>query len=227
MTVTEAFRDAESLAEFANLDPANENAVAYFRNNYPGFAPAEWWDYPYRIDGTRVLRYEDVIQIPESDPNFKTKIKTKIVQQWQHAQDQIRRAWKAKFNFKNVSELSDLLKLIFDVDRPGQVWNSSQVLAPNGTIYELNSRLYGYHKALLYLHEHPQQAKICGNPECRKYFMTAHGKRDFCLYPDERGETCSQKQIAKQHLEWWRTKGEAQRKAKKKQKAKMKQKRKA
>ena len=168
-----------------------------------------------------MLRYEDVINIIATDPNFKEKIENKIVQQWQHAQEQIKWAWKAKFKFKNVSALSDLLKLVFYVDRPGLVWNSSQVLLPNGTIYDLNSPLYSFHKAVLYLHEHPKQAKIC--EECGKYFVTARGKRKFCLYPDERGETCSQKQIAEQHIEWWRTKGDKQRKAK--QKAKQKRRR--
>jgi len=157
----------------------------------------------------RVLRYEDVIKIAKNDPDFKSKIENKVMQQWQDAQDYIQKVWKAEFKL-NASGVSDLLKLVFYVDRPGLVWNSSQVLLPNGTIYELNTKLYSFHKAVLYLHQHPRQAKICA--ECGKYFVTAHGKREFCLYPDSRGETCSQKRISEQHLNWWRTHGDKQRK---------------
>jgi hypothetical protein len=212
LRATDTFRDAEALAEFANLDPADANAFTYFRNNYPNFAPAEWWDYLYRRDGARVLRYEDVIHIAATDPNFKEKIENKIVQQWQHAQEQIQWAWKAKFKFTIVSALPDLLKLVFYVDRPGLVWNSSQVLLPNGTIYDLNSPVCSFHKAVLYLHEHPNQAKIC--EECGKFFVTAAGKRSMCLYPNARGETCSQRRINQQHLQWWNEVGNKRRKAK-------------
>lgn len=220
MRATDTFRDAEALAEFANLDQANSATVTYFRHNYPDFAPPEWWDYPYRIDGSRVLHYEDVIKITKDDPNLERKLKSKIVQQWHHAQEQIQRTWKAEFKLIHAADISDLLKLVFDVDRPGLVWNSSQVLTPNGIIYELKTKLYSFHKAVLYLYEHPRQAKIC--EQCGKYFVTARGKRTLCLFPDIYGETCSQKRINEQHLNWWRTKGDKQRKAKKK---KQKQKR--
>ncbi len=200
--VTEAFRSAEALADFANLDPADSASVVYFRNNYPEFAPGEWWDYLYRINGAKVLRYDDVIRIPKDDPNFRTKIESKVVLQWREAQEQIRQAWSAKFKFKTVSEFSDLLKLVFYVDRPGLVWNSSQVLLPNGTVYDLHSRVYEFHRALLYLQQHPRQAKICAN--CRKYFVHVHGKREYCLFPDSRGETCSQKRINESHSKWGR-----------------------
>lgn len=209
--VTETFRDAETLAEFANLEPTDSAAVAYFRNNYPDFAPKEWWDYPYLIDGMRVLRHDDVIKIAKSDPKFKTKIENKLVQQWQHAQEQIQRAWKAGFKFKNISEV-EILKLVFCVDRPGLAWNSSQLLLPDGTVYELNTKLYSFHKAVLYLHQHPRQAKIC--KKCRKYFVHVHGKRKFCEYPDPRGETCRHKNDNKRRLDYYYETGKKKRQAK-------------
>ena len=211
MKVTEAFRDAEALADFANLDPTDSASVAYFKNNYPDFAPSKWWNYIYRSDGMRGLRYEDVLKISKSDPNFKSKMESKILSQWQHTQDFVQLVWKAGFKL-NASGVSDLLKLVFYVDSPGLVWNSSQVLLPNGTIYELNTKLYSFHKAVLYLHQHPRQAKICA--ECGKYFVHVHGKRELCLFPDSRGETCAQKRINEGKREWWHTKGNKQRKAK-------------
>jgi hypothetical protein len=214
--VTEAFRDAETLAVFANLDPANlspldSKNVANFRNNYPDFAPSEWWDYLHRIDGNQVLRYEDVIKIDRSDPNYESKIASKILKQWQHTQNEIQKVWEVGFKL-NSSAISDLLKLVFYVDRPGLVWNSSQVLLPDGTVYELNTKLYSFHKAVLYLHQHPQQAKRC--KECRKYFVHIHGKREFCEYPDSRGETCRHKNDNKRRLDYYYTAGRKKRQAK-------------
>jgi hypothetical protein len=198
-----------------NLNSANPASVTYFRNNYPDFAPSEWWDYLYRIDGTRVLRYEDVIAADKNDPDYESKIKSKVVQQWQHTRNEIRKAWETGFKFKNISDVSDLLKLVFFVDRPGLIWNSSVILS-NGGFVELNTKLYDFHKAVLYLHQHPRQAKIC--EECGKYFVHAHGKRTLCLYPDSRGETCGQKRINRDKLKWWYERGNKQRKAKSKRK---------
>ena len=196
-------------------ETADSAAVEYFRNNYPDFAPSEWWDYLYRRDGTRVFRAEDVIKADTNDPDWKRKLESKAVKQWQYAQDEIRKAWKAGFKFKNASELSDLLKLVFYVDRPGLMWNSSVILS-NGGFLELNTKFYDFHKAVLYLHEHPRQAKICA--ECEKYFVHARGKRTLCLFPDSRGETCGQKRINRDRLKWWHKKGDKRRKAERKRK---------
>ena len=190
--------------------------MAYFRNNYPDFAPSEWWDYLYRTDGTRVFRAEDVIKIDKSDPDWESKIESKVVKQWQETQNEIQKAWRAEFKLESAAEVSNLLKLVFYMDRPGLPWNSSQILAPDGTIYELNTKLHSFHKAVLYLQEHPRQAKIC--EECGKYFVHVHGKRTLCLYPDSRSETCGQKRINRDKLKWWNERGNKQRKAKSKRK---------
>ena len=219
MKVTEAFRDAETLAVFANLDPANLNPldsanVANFRNNYPDFAPSAWWDYLYRIDGARMIRAEDIDKI-KNGPNYKTKL-VKLgegLKQWQYAQDHIQKVWEARFKL-NASAISDLLKLVFYVDRPGLAWNSSQVLLPDGTVYELNTKLYSFHEAVLYLHQHPQQAKRCKDKKCRKYFVHVHGKREFCEYRDARGETCRHKNDNKRRLDYYYTAGRKKRQAK-------------
>lgn len=219
MKVTEAFRDAGALAIFANLDPANLDSldsanVANFRNNYPDFAPSEWWDYPCRIDGLgRVIRAEDLDKIRDKS-DYKTKLLklSEGLKQWQYAQDHIQKVWKAGFKL-NASGISDILKLVFYVDRPGLVWNSSQVLLPDGTIYELNTKLYDFHKAVLYLQQHPKHAKICKNKKCRKYFVHVHGKREFCEYPDSRGETCRYKNDNERRLDYYYETGKEKRQA--------------
>lgn len=186
---------AGALAEFANLQPTG---VASFRARYPDFAPAEWWDYFYMMDGMRVLRAEDVIKLSPNDPNLTRNIENKVVRQWQHTQQEIRRAWKAEFKFKNASEISGLLKSVFCVDRPGLLWNSSQVMLPNGTIFELNSKLYQFHKAVLYLHQHPWRAKVC--QQCRKRFVADHASRKYCSV----ASNCSAQVIKDAHLKWGR-----------------------
>jgi hypothetical protein len=219
MKVTDALRAADALADFANLDPANvdptdSKSVIYFKNNYPDFAPAEWWDYPYRIDGARVLRYEDVIKVPKEDPNFESKINKIIVQQWQYTREEIQKAWKTQFTFDSVPEVANLLKLVFYFERPGIVWNS-QLLLPDGTIHEINTKLYSFHKAVLYLHgDNRWRAKIC--EKCGKVFAARAPKRKYCLFPDSRGETCSGKAINQSKLDYYYTKGKQKRQTKRK-----------
>lgn len=218
MAITEAFRDAETLAAFANLDPESPDQldsanVANFRNNYPDFAPSEWWEYLNRIEGTRVIRAEDIDKI-KNDPHFKIKLRKlrEGLKQWQYTQDHIQKVWQAGFKL-NASEVSALLKLVFYVDRPGQLWNSSQVLLPDGTVYELsNTKLYSFHKAVLYLLQNPRQAKRC--KKCRKYFVHGRGKRDYCEYPDSRGVTCRYKNDNKRRLDYYYATGKKKRQAK-------------
>jgi hypothetical protein len=215
--VTESFRDAEALAAFANLDLANLDPldsanVTNFRNNYPNFAPSEWWDYPARGEGARVILADDIDKI-RNDPNFKSKLDelSKGVPQWRYAQDYIQQVWKAGFNLLNASGVSDLLNLVFYTDRSDLIWNSSQVLSPNGIVYVLNTKLYDFHKAVLYLQQHPKQAKMCKNKKCRKYFVHVHGKREFCEYPDTRGETCRHKNDNKRRLDYYYETGKKKR----------------
>lgn len=159
--------------------------------------------------------------------------------QWHHAQEQVRKAWKAQFTFPaaverarngrsrklgvtvsppEVEDLSDLLKLVFQADSGNRLWNSSQLLLPDGTIHEIKTPVpYGFHKALLYLHQHPNRAKIC--KLCGKYFVTAHGKRDFCEYKDERGESCRQKNDKTRKLDYYYETAKEVRQAKRKKKS--------
>ena len=226
MKATATFRDAEALATFANLDPENADAVAYFRNNYPNFAPVEWWDYKYNeYSLCSTLTEAELEKDPSTWEDTKPAgvLEEAPVFMWQVTQDEIQRLWKNHFQFESVFWLTALLKHVF-VAPPDLIWNQDHLYLPDYMFQELLAdKTYSFHTAVLYLNDHPKQAKIC--KECGKYFVTAHGKRAFCLYPDERGETCSQKQIAKQHLEWWRNHGEKQRKAKQKQKQKQRQKR--
>lgn len=207
MRATDTFRDAEALAEFANLDPTDANAVEYFRNNYPNFAPVEWWNYKYN-------EFTLVQTSAADDLNLTGGIEESPARMWQVTQEEIQRAWENQFQFETVFGLTQLLKCVF-VAPPETVWTQEYMHFSDGMFDELiGAKTYSFHTAVLYLHAHPKQAKQC--EKCGKYFVTVAGKRTMCIYPDADGDTCSQKQIREQHLKWWETVGAKQRKAKQK-----------
>ena|ERR1700734_2853552 len=88
---------------------------------------------------------------------------------------------------------------------------------PDGTFYELDTKLYSFHKAVLYLLQHPKQAKRC--KKCRKYFMHVHGMREYCEYLDSRGERCREESDKKRKRVYYHTTGKKKRQAKKKRKS--------
>lgn len=216
LKVSEGFRAAEVLADFVNLNPADSAAVAYFRNNYPDFAPSEWWDYQFE-DAEIIAR---VHPLPGSNLNpadYGARINFPLESIWQDAQDEIWRAWSHQFQFESVLELTQLLKQVF-VAPTEMVFSMSHLSLSDGELYELSTpKAYTFHKAVLYLHQHPNQAKIC--EECKKCFVSVHGKRTLCLFPDARGETCGQKRINRDKLKWWHERGNKQRQAKSKRKS--------
>jgi hypothetical protein len=195
----EGFQDAEALADFANLNPKDAASVSYFRNNYPDFTPAEWWDYQ-----TESLELHHV------------EIKKHIISVWQNTQQQIRRVWRNHFKLKSVFYLTDLLKMVSDAPS-GIALNECYVYLPDGTVQELStSKMYLFHKAILYLHSNPWRAKVCPEKKggCGKYFVANHPKRDFCEYPDARGETCRHKDDKRRKLEYYYAMGKKKRRAK-------------
>ena len=198
-----------------NLNSADSAAAAYFRNNYPDFAPSEWWDYQFE-EAELIARASP---LPGSDLNpadCGAILDKSLVPFWQSTQDEVQRAWSYQFQFESVFSLTGMLKAVF-VAPSEMVLNESYLYLPDGELYELGGpKAYTFHKAVLYLHQHPKQAKIC--EECGKYFVSVHGKRTLCLYPDDRGETCGQKRINRDRLKWWHEKGDKQRKAKSKRK---------
>ena len=127
LKVSEGFRAAEVLADFVNLNPADSAGVAYFRRNWPDFAPSEWWDYLYRIDGTRVFRAEDVIKVDRSEPNWESKLESKAVKQWQEAQHEIQKVMEGQdSSLKMPQKFPTSLNWCSTWTSPGVPWNSSQ-----------------------------------------------------------------------------------------------------
>ena len=218
LKVSEQFRDAEALAEFANLNSTDSAEVGYFRNNYPDFAPAEWWEYKY--EGMEIVP----AVMPWGDSPINPAEQGALIDDspvlcWTDLQDEIVRKWEDHFQFESVFNLTALLKMVFIV--PGQtkeermetVWTQSHLYLPDGSLAELASpTLYTFHTAVLYLYQQPWRARICKS--CGKYFVANHPKRDFCEYPDKRGETCRQKNDNARHLVYYRETGKKKRQVK-------------
>lgn len=209
MKIPEEFKEADVLAEFANLDTADAEALPYFRNNYPDFAPAEWWNYQ-----TYLL---DTVPIDPDDPDFKgTDFKGSLTESiesiWQVTQEEIQRVWQQQFKFETVFNLTELLKGVF-VAPPELVETGDYLDLPDGAFDELiRSKVYAFHNAVLYLYHQPWRAKICKG--CGKYFVANHPKREFCEYPDARGETCRFKNDNRRHLEYYHEAGKNKRQRK-------------
>jgi hypothetical protein len=214
LKVPEAFRDAEALADFANLDPADSAAVDFFRVNYGDFAPLDWWD--YKVEEIELI--PAMVSLPDSDDPMNAKeyaamLEENLVPVWQSTQEEVQRAWAGQFQFEKIFGLTELLKAVFVA--PDELVRASLHLnIPDGQLSELGgSKLYTYHKAVLYLIQRPWQAKICKS--CNKYFVASHPKRDYCEYPDLDSETCREKNDKSRKLDYYYTTGKGKRQAKK------------
>jgi hypothetical protein len=173
MKITNTFRDAQFLAEFANLDAANAERVQDFRHNHPDFAPDSWWDYP-----------------PKS-----------TIKLWLRNQEWLREAWDQEFIFDGG--LFVLMRLTTSVFDPEPMLANAAMFKHSDFPYfaQLSdvAEEWGYHRAVRYVAEKPWRAKIC--KECGERYIADHGKRKYCTIALEDGKSkCSSEVIKRQHL---------------------------
>jgi hypothetical protein len=155
------FRDVQALAEFANLDnnnhdPLDRRNFENFRNNYPEFVPQAWWDY----------RPTDSERKPLAN------------NQWELNQEMLREAWENQF----AIGMFDLLRLLTSVFDPNDL--TDVAVFPSlghrpmfATMAEIADPC-PYQNAVLYLREHPWQAKVCENCHC--YIVVRVAKTRLC-----------------------------------------------
>ena len=180
--VTQDLKDAQALAMFSNLEPAE---VDYFRNNYPDFVPQKWWDYT-----PDTIRSEKRVPM---DPK-----------QWQLSQSRIQKAWKESFG-GGVVALIDLLSLFFN---PTSLFLFGQEEDDEPKPMFANTSQMGYgslpvQRGVIFLFENPWRARFCA--ECNKRFVAAQPKNKFC------SPECSQKTRNRQKLASWNKTGSKQR----------------
>lgn len=150
---------------------------------------------------------------PLNPADYDTVLERGLAPMWQEAQSQVHGAWDNEFKFPNVFGLTALLRTVF-VAPTEMVLTSSNLYLPDGELCELSSpKLYTFHNAVLYLHHNSWRARICKG--CEKYFVANHPKRDYCEYPDARGETCRQKNDNKRRLDYYYKTGKKKRQTKK------------
>jgi hypothetical protein len=222
MKLPEGFRDAEALADFANLDWNDAQKLTYFRQNYPDFAPAEWWD--YKTEWVELV--PRVVPLPNStDPINPAEhgfaLEEELRPLWTVVQDDIHSCWLSKFQFESVFYLTQTLKYVFTAPTD-MVQVSAHLYLPDGDLAVLSAlKPLTYHKAVVFLNQHPKRAKIC--KACKKHFVANHPKREFCEYPDERGETCRQKNGRMRNLKNYHARGRKLRQKKNKRQGMKKQ----
>jgi hypothetical protein len=210
LKVTEEFRVAEVLAAFANLDRENLVKVKAFRNDYPDFAPAEWWDYKFTLNELvpSVMGFGDN---PVDPLEYGAILDTELATSWHDTQSQVWCAWDNEFKFASVFVLTSLLRSVFVAPKEA-VLTSANLYMSDGEFLELATpKMYGFHKAVLYLHHHPWRAKIC--KDCEKYFVARHPKREFCEYksPDPRYLSCRHKNDCERKLKYYDATGREKR----------------
>jgi hypothetical protein len=184
---------AQALAEFSNLEP---NGVEHFRRKYPDFAPSRWWDY-------------------QSDVGKP---------QWQFNQGYLHKIWQKQF----ANNLHDRLLLTLSVFDPRDItWPfhdfdpehmrgfDPDYFDPDASkpafigLQEMDAmHYYPYHKAALFLFDHPWRARFC--VECKKRFVAAESRNIYC------SNACFHERRNQQKLEWWNKGGKKQRAARQK-----------
>jgi len=163
MRVTEAFRDAQFLAEFAALQP---QSVENWRMNHPDFVPQKWWDY----------RPTD------------SKGKPQPRKLWQMNQEWLREAWRKHFNI-GLFDLMRLITSVFDPDNLTDVMFGVSERPTFATLSEMPEELYPYQKAVLYLKENNWRSALC--ERCNMPFVAAHNRQKYCGRTlNAEGETC-------------------------------------
>ena len=165
-------RDAQALAEFANL---RHDGICRFRRIESDFAPQGWWEY----------QPADKVEKPISWARQYSADGTK---QWQQNQACLRAAWRAQFHI----ELPQLIELLLSVFDPGNVFETWFDLTSNLPAFAtqfLTDRLYPYHRAVLFLYEQKWRARLC--ELCKSRFVAGHSKQRYCgqEWGEER-ETC-------------------------------------
>jgi hypothetical protein len=200
--VTEVLRDAQTLAEFSNLEP---HQLEYFRHNYSDFAPQSWWDYSLTLQDLLLAGNLEHLGILINDPFWKRepfrpkdpsggdtyafRQQTTPRYLWRQNQSWLREAWKVHFEIK----LLDTLKLVMSVFDPNK--SSSKIFANL-----LEVPIGGpYYRGLSYLLEQKWRARFC--QECKKRFVAGESRNKYC------SESCSHLAHTKQKLENWNKPG--------------------
>jgi len=154
-------RDAQALAEFANL---RQDRVGRFRRIESDFAPQGWWEYqPADKEGKPI--------------SWARQYSTDGTKQWQQNKACLCAAWRTQFHI----ELPQLIELLLSVFDPGNVFETWFRLTSNLPAFAnefLTDRLYPYHRAVLFLYEQKWRARLC--ERCKSPFVAGYSRQKYC-----------------------------------------------
>jgi hypothetical protein len=171
---------ADALAAFADLEPAG---VATFRQRYPDFAPASWWE--YQSDSARSQNFSG---------------------HWQLTQTFVREAWTMWLSDSDYDlPLFGVLRILTSVFDPNDLVEVMLAAKERPAFANLGALdETPFHKAVQFLVSEPWRAKTCQEPTCGKRFVADHASRKYCstVAEDGSGEKCSAQAIKRQHLKW-------------------------
>jgi hypothetical protein len=175
MSLKGKIRDAQALAEFANLTPEK---LARFRQLESDFVPRDWWDYqPTNERGKPSAPW----------PPALSEGGTKQWKQWELNQGWLLEAWSKKFEIDQFV----FIRLLLSVFDPDQVLWSPAVHPhpPFADLTMMPDTMYPYQRAVIFLMEQRWRARLCARCNCP--FAATHNQQKYCS--QERGaenETC-------------------------------------
>lgn len=179
----EQLKDAQALAQFANLKPQE---FEYFQHNYPNFFPPAFWTsrsgvmFKHKLSDLQSPPQNEAIQI------MWARILHPVIQEM----------WRAKFPSETVISLIGLGSWsVFGTASPEHM----EALKSMG--FEL--RAYPYQRALMLLHTHPKLAAFC--PKCGSRFVKAKPRQTFCT------DQCFNTNRVAYKKERWKQKGKTYR----------------
>lgn len=178
----ELFRDAQTLADFSNLEPSDES---YFRANFPDFLPSA------------------VFEVNQAEPNAQGVYRLVMTQEpgkppqsvfvWTPYQRALRLAWQKRF------PLDSCLELIVSLDRFTKVivQKPEERKLSEGGIFQ-KSKVWPFQRAIMFLGMQPWRARFC---VCGKRFVADIPARRFC------SDKCFQDSRRQANRSWWREHG--------------------
>ncbi|MGA8036736.1 MAG: hypothetical protein WB985_12275 [Candidatus Acidiferrales bacterium] len=247
MKLPEGFREAEQLAEFANLNRNHPADVADFRAKYPHFAPAAWWDYKFEdkepgADAPRTglcwhetqsivqLCWENGFDFSDSVFGLTMLLRSVFVAPPQYLQTGKYAWWLPdhllfQWDMKSRAPASDLASTGLSAAQAHDLVEKAPLEVRDfaqKVLYDKND-LYAFHRAVLFLFEHPWRARICADENCNKYLVATNSQRTLCKYPDRNGRTHERNYALAAKLSYYDRVGKKKRQAKHKKLRQQKQ----
>ncbi len=192
--VTDNLRNAQILADFSNLEPAQ---VEYFRNNYPDFAPHLWWDYQYKgserawESTQKSLRHAWGNQFKDGILNLLGLLNSVTAP--------LRLADAERAGYEKVKEMFGEQAAQETAKR--FLGEKALTLQPSETRVDDHIPIQ---RAIVYLFENSWRARFCA--QCKKRFVAAEPRNKFC------SDECSRIYGNERKADWFETYDKAMRK---------------